>query len=158
VLETSTSPSLASAATQAPIWTAIPASRSPATSHSPVWTPARISSPSSRTAAIAAPPQRIARAGPSKLARNISGSVDLTAAETLELTPHRGMVRVEELTPAPVADLACAFGRADNVREQHGREHAVGLVRLAHSGQELPDLVEDLVAFDARPRDMGPAG
>src|SRR5262249_51958010 len=47
VLETKTSPGPASAETRAPMCTAIPATDSPMTSHSPVWTPMRTSTPRS---------------------------------------------------------------------------------------------------------------
>jgi hypothetical protein len=68
VLETRTSLGPASAATRAPVWTAIPAMVPSTSSHSPVWSPARISIPRSRTHSTTAQAQRIARAGPSKLA------------------------------------------------------------------------------------------
>ncbi|MGI8505754.1 MAG: hypothetical protein ACR2MK_02925, partial [Solirubrobacteraceae bacterium] len=54
--EVHTSPGRAAACTRAVRWTAIPATSSAITSHSPVWTPARNSSP------IARAPSRIARA------------------------------------------------------------------------------------------------
>jgi len=50
VLDTNTSSGAASAKIRAPVWTAMPLSFSPITSHSPVWTPARILMPNALTA------------------------------------------------------------------------------------------------------------
>src|SRR5215218_2783660 len=67
--ETSTSPGPAAPAT--------PATLSPRTSHSPVWRPARTSMPKPRTPLPIARAQRIARAGPSKVARKPSPAVSI---------------------------------------------------------------------------------
>src|SRR5207247_2339743 len=60
------------AATRAPMWTAMPPTSSPMSSHSPVWSPALISIPSGPTPSRMAQAQRMARAGPSKAARKPS--------------------------------------------------------------------------------------
>src|SRR5437867_1037840 len=75
VLETRISPGPAWAATRAPMCTATPPIFSPTISHSPVCRPARTSSPSSRTESLIARAHRIARAGPSKLAKKPSPAV-----------------------------------------------------------------------------------
>ena len=75
VLETSTSPGSASFATRAPMCTAIPPTFLFITSHSPVWSPARTSSPSSPTLSAIADAQRIARAGPSNDVKKPSPAV-----------------------------------------------------------------------------------
>jgi hypothetical protein len=54
---------------------------------------------------------------------------------------------VEQLTPAAVAELARPLGRADDVREHHGREDPVRLGDRAVSGEELLDVVADLVGI-----------
>ena len=54
------------------MWTAIPATSSPTSSHSPVCRPARTLSPSAATASTISLAQRTARAGPSKVARKPS--------------------------------------------------------------------------------------
>ena len=74
----------------------------------------------------------------------VARGVDLAPAKALELAPNRGVVSLQQLAPAPVAELGRPLRRADDVGEEHRREHAVGLGRLAHAGQELADLVEDL--------------
>src|SRR5438093_11738746 len=53
---------------------------------------------------------------------------------------------LEQIAPASVTELAGALGRADDVGEEHGGEHALRLGRLTHAREELPDLVEDVVA------------
>ena len=75
VRETSTSPPCAAAQMRAPIESATPATFASWSSHSPVWIPARMSTPRGRTASIAAWAQRIARAGPSKVAKKPSPAV-----------------------------------------------------------------------------------
>ena len=75
VLETSTSPGAAWAATRAPMWTAIPPTPRPSSSTSPVCTPARTCSPSATTASVTAAPQRTAWAGCSKVAKKPSPAV-----------------------------------------------------------------------------------
>src|SRR5882757_7429525 len=96
VLDTSTSPGPACAATLAPTCTARPASFSPSTSHSPVWTPARTTRPSSPTDDTTALAQRIARAGHVEGGEEaVSRRVDLATAEALELAADGGMVVLE---------------------------------------------------------------
>ena len=70
--DTRTSPGPASAATRAPMCTAIPAIHTPRRSHSPACSPALSVTAISRFASIAANAQRTARAGPSNVARNPS--------------------------------------------------------------------------------------
>jgi hypothetical protein len=75
VLETSTSSGSACAATRAPMCTAMPTSFSPMMVHSPVWTPVRSLMPNARTVSRVIHAHRMARAGPSKVARNPSPAV-----------------------------------------------------------------------------------
>ena len=75
MLDTSTSFGPASALTRAPMCTAIPPMSSPRTSHSPVCNPARTSMPSACTASRIDMAQRIARCGPSNIARKPSPDV-----------------------------------------------------------------------------------
>ena len=81
VLETSTSPGPACETIRAPMLTAMPPGFCPRSSHSPVCNPARISSPRSATASRTAIAQRIARAGPSKVAKNPSPAVSISRPE-----------------------------------------------------------------------------
>ena len=75
VLETRTSPAPPSDMIRAPTTTVIPPSFFPMCSHSPKWMPARISTPSSRTASVASHAQAIAEAGSLKLAKKPSPAV-----------------------------------------------------------------------------------
>ena len=118
----------ASAATRAPMCTAIPPSLPSTRSHSPVWSPARISMPSARTASrIDGAHADGARRPVERREEPVAGRVDLAAAEALELAPDERVVPLEQVAPAPVAELRRPLGRADDVGEEHRREHAVGL-------------------------------
>ena len=54
----------------------------------------------------------------------------------------RGIVPVEEHTPLPVAQLDGPISRADDVGEQHGCEHAVGVDLDRGAGERELDLAE----------------
>ncbi len=91
----------------------------------------------------------------------VAGSVDLPAAKALELRSHETVVTLDELVPLAVAELDRLLRRADDVREEHGREHAVDLGLLPGSllpdtVQELPDRLDDLVRVDERARGRRP--
>ena len=70
MLDTSIWPDVALATTWDAISTAIPPTLSPITSHSPVCSPALISRSSERADSLTADAARIARAGPSKVAKS----------------------------------------------------------------------------------------
>jgi hypothetical protein len=55
------------------------------------------------------------------------------------------VVPFEEVPPAAIAEARGLLRRADDVREQHGGEHPVGLGAVPHAREELLDLVEDRV-------------
>src|SRR5262245_25806837 len=57
----------------------------------------------------------------------VASGVDLATPEADKLAAHQAVVTVEQIVPAPVAEACRLLGRADNVGEQHGREHAIGL-------------------------------
>jgi hypothetical protein len=63
---------------RAPMWTAIPRTASPSNSTSPVWTPARISNPNSRTRSTIAVAHRSASLGLAKVARKPSPAVSIS--------------------------------------------------------------------------------
>ena len=91
--------------------------------------------------------QRIARAGPSNEAKKPSPAVSSSRPrKRASWRAHDGVVPLEQLAPAAVAELGRLCGRADDVGEEDGREHAVGLggipaAALADSGEEALDLV-----------------
>ena len=92
--------------------------------------------------------QRIARAGPSKVAKKPSPAVSISwPSKRLELLPDDGVMPLQQLAPAPVAELGRLLGRADDVREEDRREHAVGLRPAARAGQELLDLVDNRIGI-----------
>ena len=60
----------------------------------------------------------------------VAGRVDLAAAEARQLGSDRRVMALEQLPPAAVAELRRELRRADDVREQDGRQDAIRLVRL----------------------------
>ena len=139
MLETSTSPGPAWPATRAPMWTAMPGELVAGDlALAGVQAGADLEPEPRDGVRSSACAQRIARAGPSKVARKPSPAVSTSRPrKRASCAPDRRVVRLEQLAPAPVAELARALGRADDVGEEHRREHAVRLGRLAHAGQEL---------------------
>ena len=87
----------------------------------------------------------------------IAGGIDLAALEALELLSNERVMPFEQVTPAPVAEPRRLLGRADDVGEEDGCEHAVRLGPSAGAGQELLDLVYDLVGVP-RPERVGISG
>src|SRR3954467_6749717 len=145
VWETSTSPGPASEAIRAPVWTAMPRILGPSSSHSPVWMPARISTPSCRTASPAVSAQRTARAGPSKAARKPSPAVSTSRPRKRSSSRRTAASWVLSSSRQRAAELGGPLGRADDVGEQDGGKHAVGFRHRPCAGQELLDLVGDCV-------------
>ena len=60
---------------------------------------------------------------------------------SVQLGASEFVVAVEHLAPLTVAELAGLLGRPHDVGEQHGCQHAVGLVHRPVAGDELLDLV-----------------
>ena len=71
----------------------------------------------------------------------------------LDLLAHQAVVALQQGPPSAIAQLCGTLGRADDVGEQHRREHAVADDRPPHTGQEVLDLVGDgvLLAEPERP-------
>lgn len=79
--------------------------------------------------------------GPSKVAKKpFAGRVDLVAAEAVEAAPHDGMVRLDQLGPALIAQLCRANGRVDDVAEKDGTEDRLGLGFAPDGTHEAVDL------------------
>src|SRR5207302_926921 len=55
----------------------------------------------------------------------IAGGVHLSAPEAHELTPHKGVMLLEQLTPGAIAERGGTLTRTDDVREEHSREDAL---------------------------------
>ncbi len=96
----------------------------------------------------------IARAGPSKVAKKPSPAVSISRPRNArELRAHEAVVALDEIVPLAVAELDRLLRRADDVGEEHRREHAVDLRLLPSSlgpdaVQELRDRFDDLVGVD----------
>ena len=72
---------------------------------------------------------------------SVPGRVDLDAAKARELPPHKRVVPFEQLPPGSIAQLDHALAGLDDVREQNGRQHAIGLGLVP--GAFLPSLDEE---------------
>ena len=129
MLDTRTSPGPASAATRAPMWTAIPRDLVAGSSISPVWRPARILEPERPDRrAIAQGTADGARGAVESRQEAVAGRVDLAAAEALRARARTSAWCASSRSPpAPVAELAARSRRAHDVGEQHRRQHPVGL-------------------------------
>src|SRR5207248_10431617 len=56
----------------------------------------------------------------------IPGRVDEPTPELLDLSLREAVEAIEKFLPSVIAELRGAFGRTDDVGEQHGREDAAG--------------------------------
>ena len=96
----------------------------------------------------------------------VAGGADLASGVARQLIAYPGVMSVEHVGPGGVGELGGALGGAHDVREQHGREHPVGLGLGPCPGQEFLDLAEDRIRVadpgkmvvpveldDRRPRD-----
>ena len=128
---TTTWRSPASASARAAMWTPIPPTSSARSSTSPVWIAARIVEARAARARPGAPnAQRSARVGASNVAR-MPSPVVLTSWPCQRSTSARATSswRSRSLAPAPVAERRGATGGVDDVGEQHGRQHAIRVLR-----------------------------
>jgi hypothetical protein len=72
----------------------------------------------------------------------ITGGLDQPAAELLDQPAGQLVMDVQQLPPAPVAQCSGPLGRADDIGEQHRRQHAGRFGDPADAGQELLDMVQ----------------
>ena len=95
--------------------------------------------------------QRIARAGPSKVARKPS-PVRLTSRPRWRSSARRKSAswRSSRTRQSRSPSSAARSVEPHDVGEQHGREHAVGLALVALAGEELLDLADDDLAVAQR--------
>ena len=78
----------------------------------------------------------------------IAGSVDLDSSKALEVATDHLVVTLEQIAPAAVAKLTCSIRRTDDIGEQDRGEHSIRGDGLTDAGQELLDLVQDVVTVD----------
>ena len=132
----------ASAATRAPVCTAIPRELAV---HDLAFAGVQAAPGRARRRARRdASAQRIARAGPSKLAKNPSPAVSISRPRNrANSSAHGAVVKLQELSPAAVSERRRALGRADEVGEENRGQDPLWLDRLARPREEFLDLVED---------------
>src|SRR5262249_51033418 len=73
----------------------------------------------------------------------ISGYIYLVAAEPGQLSPHDGVVLLEQLAPIPISQLHRSFRRANNVSEEDRRQDAIWFRAMADAGEKFFDLIEE---------------
>jgi hypothetical protein len=81
----------------------------------------------------------------------VAGRFDLMTAKACEIAPDRGVMIVEQIVPATVSQRGGFLGRADDVSEEHCREHPVYLDRRPRTGQKLFYRVGNLIGIVANP-------
>src|SRR5215207_5122174 len=75
--------------------------------------------------------------------RPLARHVHLAPAEPLDLLADVRAQAADQIVPARLAHRGAPRRTLGDVEEEHGGEHAVGLVRVADARQKLFDLVED---------------
>src|SRR5580692_11231637 len=65
-------------------------------------------------------------------------------AKAREIAPNCGVMIVEQVAPAAVAERGGLLGRADDVGEEYRGEHPVDRHRRPRAGQKLFDRIGDL--------------
>ena len=73
----------------------------------------------------------------------VSHGFDLVPAKALETLPDDLVVSLEHVAPTAVAEVRGPPGGIDDVREEHRRQHPIGLAHGPSSGHEFLDLVDD---------------
>ena len=139
---------------RAPMTTAIPRTLSPATSIL-----ARVAAGPDLDAAVVERSRDRVRAA-DRARRTVESREDAVArriyegaGEPRDFSLRELVVGTDELLPAGVAELSQFDGRIDDVGEQDGGEHAVGLDGRPFHPEEITDGVEDRILV-ARPRRM----
>ena len=87
---------------------------------------------------------------------SVTRRLHLSSFEPVERSTDELVVLGEELSPSGVSDLSRAVGQADDVGEEHGREHAIVSRSRAGSRDEVLDLAQEGVLV-ARPQQAAAA-
>ena len=83
---------------------------------------------------------------------SVTGHLDRPSSVLLEFAADDSVVLVEQVAPVSVAERRGALRGRDDIREEDGGQHTVGLALVALAGEELLDLINDLVRVrDPRP-------
>src|SRR5262249_8157677 len=74
----------------------------------------------------------------------IASRLDLMAMKPREVAAYRGVMLVEKVVPAMIAQRRSLLRRADYVGKEHRRQHPVGFGSGPRTGQEFLDRIGDL--------------
>src|SRR4030095_13732682 len=110
---------------------------------------------SNRIADVAGAANRARRAIENRDKR-IADRIDFASAKAGKLLPHQGVMLLKELQPGPISAVHHSLGRANNIREEHRREHAIRFAGWFVAGQHFLDFIDDLVAVLCPPRVIRP--
>src|SRR5271166_2763579 len=77
--------------------------------------------------------------------QSVTRGVHLAAAKSGQLFSYYHVPVAEQLAPSRITQLGCALGRADDIGEHYGGQHAIGMVWVPLAGNEFLDLVRDEV-------------
>ena len=82
--------------------------------------------------------------------KSVPGGIDLAPSVPFEFRAHTSVVNPEQLRPPLVTEPGRHPGRPNDVGEEHGSEHPIGLDRRVRPCEELLDLPKDKVLFTKR--------
>ena len=106
---------------------------------------ARTSRPRSRMRSTSACAQRMARAGPSKVAKKPSPAVSRSSPrKRVSSSADDSMVTLKQFAPGTITELGRPLGRADDVREENRCQNAVGEPRERLLDDETRNFFGDL--------------
>ena len=138
----SISPAPASAETREAMWTAMPCTSSPAISISPVWRPPNLNVEWTDRLGNRAGATHC-RAGPSKWPEIRLPSDLISLPRYARVPAARGVMSIEQVAPALVAQLFGSRGRAHDVREENGRQDPSASAHGDGSSEKLLDAIAD---------------
>jgi hypothetical protein len=143
--EVSNSPAAAWSRTRAAMWTPMPAMSAPHSSISPVWSPARISSPNGRRAALSAGAADGASGALEGGEHPVARGPDEAALVLVHDRADHDVVALDEVAPLAVAERGGPLGGADDVGEEDRCQCPVRFGNAVEFGEKLLDVTQTRV-------------
>ena len=85
----------------------------------------------------------------------VTRRLDLPAFEPFELAAHHGVVRVQVILPRSIANCRRLLRRVHQVAEHDRGQHAGGITRRRHAGEELFGLIEESMCLFPEQHQIG---
>src|SRR6267378_6226795 len=76
-------------------------------------------------------------------AESVACVIDLSAPIALQLGSHHPVVLLEQIAPSTISQLRGTLSGVNDVGEQNGRQHPIGVWPSSNARQEFLHLVED---------------